>query len=40
MLLKNCLKTNKILWASQFAMQALIYLIATDLEIVFFYCGF
>ncbi|EAR85528.2 hypothetical protein TTHERM_00442780 (macronuclear) [Tetrahymena thermophila SB210] len=32
MFLKNCFKTNKILWASQFAMQALIYLIATDLE--------
>jgi len=32
MLIKNCLKTNKILWASQFAMQAIVYLISTDLE--------
>ena len=31
-----CMKTNKILFASSFGIQALIYLIASDIEFVNF----
>lgn len=32
LLIKNCLKSNKIMWGSSFAAQALIYLISTNIE--------
>jgi hypothetical protein len=35
--LRMCLRTNKILFASGFAMQALVFLIATNIEKVFLF---